>query len=66
MIGEVIAELLGSWVGGSRAAVGDEQIEKWRQRPFLLRWTPIVVGVVLIPLAFLGLVAYLIVAYWPF
>jgi hypothetical protein len=59
-----LLELLGGIVGGwfsTSAEPTDESIERWRRRRFLLRWTPIFVGVVLIPIAFVVLVVWLIV-----
>jgi hypothetical protein len=58
-----LLEMLGGILGGllsPSVKATDESIERWRQRPFLLRWTPIVIGLVLIPLAFIGLLVWLL------
>jgi hypothetical protein len=59
----LLLEILGGVLGGALSPsvhATDESIERWRQRPLLLRWTPIVIGLVLIPLAFIGLLAWLL------
>jgi hypothetical protein len=57
---ELIGGIVGGWLTPSVDAT-DESIERWRRRPFLLRWAPIFIGVVLIPVAFVVLVVWLLV-----
>jgi hypothetical protein len=57
---ELLGGIVGGWFGLFPETT-DESIERWRRRPFLLRWAPIFIGVVVIPVTFIAVVVWLVV-----